>query len=124
MVIATAGPAAAPARQVPSRGIALALICAGAGPLYAANLAASVFGNTYYAASVRSMLQSPANFLSVSFDPYGVVTLDEPPMGQWPQALSALVFGYHGWALLLPQVLEGIGTVFLLLRTVRLWAGE
>jgi len=124
MVIATARPAAAPARRLPWRGIALALICAGAGALYAANLGVSGFGNTYYAASVRSMLQSPANFLFGSFDPYGVVTLDKPPMGQWPQALSALVFGYHGWALLLPQVLEGIGTVFLLHRTVRLWAGD
>ena len=58
MVIATARPAATPARRLHWRGIALALICAGAGVLYAANLGMSGFGNTYYAASVRSMSNS------------------------------------------------------------------
>jgi 4-amino-4-deoxy-L-arabinose transferase-like glycosyltransferase len=34
------------------------------------------------------------------------------------------VFGYHGWSLLLPQVVEGMAAVWLLHRTVRRWAGE
>ena len=31
---------------------------------------------------------------------------------------------YHGWSLLLPQVVEGVAAVLLLHRTVRRWAGE
>ncbi|MBO0780224.1 MAG: glycosyltransferase family 39 protein, partial [Ktedonobacteraceae bacterium] len=39
------------------------------------------FGNTYYAAGVRSMLDNWHNFFFVSFDPGGFVTLDKPPLG-------------------------------------------
>ncbi|EOD69073.1 ArnT family glycosyltransferase, partial [Amycolatopsis vancoresmycina] len=102
----------------------LPLVCLGAAVLYAWKIGAGQFGNTYYSAAVRSMTESFPNFLFGSFDPYGVVTVDKPPFALWPQALSVLVFGYHGWALLLPQVLEGVAAVFLLHRTVRLWAGE
>ncbi|MFI5592336.1 ArnT family glycosyltransferase [Amycolatopsis sp. NPDC051758] len=121
---------AAPAGRVavPSRtrwpAWALAGICVAAGALYAWRIGAGQLGNTYYSAAVKSMTDSFTNFLFGSFDPYGVFTVDKPPMSLWPQALSVLVFGFHGWALLLPQVLEGVAAVFLLHRTVRLWAGE
>lgn len=103
---------------------ALAGVCVAAGVLYAWRIGAGQLGNTYYSAAVKSMTDSFPNFLFGSFDPYGVFTVDKPPMSLWPQALSVLVFGFHGWALLLPQVLEGVAAVFLLHRTVRLWAGE
>ncbi|MFG1642882.1 ArnT family glycosyltransferase [Amycolatopsis sp. NPDC049252] len=103
---------------------ALAGICVAAGALYTWRIGAGQLGNTYYSAAVKSMTGSFTNFLFGSFDPYGVFTVDKPPMSLWPQALSVLVFGFHGWALLLPQVLEGVAAVFLLHRTVRRWAGE
>lgn len=103
---------------------ALAVICVVAGGLYAWKINAGQLGNTYYSAAVKSMTDSFTNFLFGSFDPYGLFTVDKPPMSLWPQAIFALVFGYHGWALLLPQVIEGVAAVFLLHRTVRLWAGE
>lgn len=103
---------------------ALVAICVAAALLYAWNIGGGQLGNTYYSAAVKSMTHSFTNFLFGSFDPYGVFTVDKPPMSLWPQAISVLVFGYHGWALLLPQVLEGVAAVFLLHRTVRLWAGE
>ncbi|WP_328450266.1 ArnT family glycosyltransferase [Amycolatopsis sp. NBC_00438] len=106
------------------RAWALAGICVAAGVLYAWRIGAGQLGNTYYSAAVKSMTDSFTNFLFGSFDPYGVFTVDKPPMSLWPQALSVLVFGFHGWALLLPQVLEGVAAVFLLHRAVRLWAGE
>ncbi|MGW5722099.1 ArnT family glycosyltransferase [Amycolatopsis sp. NPDC003865] len=112
---------AAPAK---TRSWALPLVCLGAAVLYAWKIGDGQVGNTYYAAAVKSMTESFTNFLFGSFDPYGVVTVDKPPLALWPQALSVLVFGYHGWALLLPQVLEGVAAVFLLHRTVRIWAGE
>lgn len=63
--------------------------------------------NEYYAAAVKSMTQSFHNFFFVSFDPAGMVTVDKPPLGLWVQAIFVLIFGYHGWALLLPQALAG-----------------
>ncbi|MGF7233661.1 MAG: glycosyltransferase family 39 protein, partial [Frankia sp.] len=103
---------------------ALTIICLGAGLLYAWKIGAGQVGNTYYSAAAKSMTDGFTNFLFGSFDPYGVVTVDKPPMSLWPQAISVLIFGFHGWALLLPQVIEGVAAVFLLHRTVRLWSGE
>ncbi len=104
--------------------ILLGAICVLAGVLYAWGMGAAGWGNPYYSAAVRSMSASLTNFVFGSFDPLGVVTVDKPPMALWPMVASAAVFGYHGWSLLLPQVVEGVAAVFLLHRTVRLWAGE
>ncbi|HEY6424533.1 MAG TPA: glycosyltransferase family 39 protein, partial [Pseudonocardiaceae bacterium] len=104
--------------------VALAGICGVAGVLYGWRIWGEGWGNPYYSAAVKSMSASLTNFVFGSFDPLGVVTVDKPPMAFWPMVASAAVFGYHGWSLLLPQVVEGVAAVFLLHRTVRLWAGE
>src|ERR671938_1403132 len=75
------------------------------------------YGNTYYAAAVKDMLTSWHNFFFVSFDA-GFVSVDKPPLGLWIQAASAYLFGFHGWALLLPQALAGILSVALLYHLV------
>jgi 4-amino-4-deoxy-L-arabinose transferase-like glycosyltransferase len=90
-----------------TRSWALPLICLAAAVLYAWKIGDGRLGNTYYSAAAKSMTSGFTNFLFGSFDPYGVVTVDKPPMALWPPALSVLIFGFHGWALLLPQVLEG-----------------
>ncbi|HET7035134.1 MAG TPA: glycosyltransferase family 39 protein [Thermomicrobiaceae bacterium] len=77
------------------------------------------YGNTYYAAGVKSMLAGWHNFFFVSFDPGGFVTIDKPPLGFWLQAASAALFGFHGWSLILPQVLAGVLSVALLYTLVR-----
>src|SRR6201993_5194746 len=41
------------------------------------------YGNHFYAAAVRSMLDSWHTFFFVSFDPGGFVTVDKPPLGLW-----------------------------------------
>jgi 4-amino-4-deoxy-L-arabinose transferase-like glycosyltransferase len=104
--------------------ILLGAICVLAGVLYAWGMGTAGWGNPYYSAAVKSMSASLTNFVFGSFDPLGVVTVDKPPMALWPMVISATIFGYHGWSLLLPQVVEGVAAVFLLHRTVRLWAGE
>lgn len=104
---------------------ALAAICVLAAGLYAWAIGANGnWGNAYYAAAVKSMSSTVTNFLFGSFDPAGVVTVDKPPMSLWPQVVSTWIFGWHSWAVLLPQVIEGLAAVFLLHRTVRRWAGE
>ncbi|GMA51195.1 hypothetical protein GCM10025857_25520 [Alicyclobacillus contaminans] len=77
------------------------------------------YGNAYYAAAIKSMLMSWHNFFYNSFDPNGFITIDKPPVDFWIQALFAWVFGYHGWALLLPQALAGVGSVAVLYVLVR-----
>ncbi|MEU3647771.1 glycosyltransferase family 39 protein [Lentzea sp. NPDC034063] len=103
---------------------ALVAICVLAGALYVWAIGAGQVGNSYYAAAAKSMSTSFTNFLFGSFDPAGVVTVDKPPMSLWPQAIAVWIFGFHGWAVLLPQVIEGVAAVFLLHRAVRLWADE
>ncbi|MEV6115182.1 glycosyltransferase family 39 protein [Streptomyces sp. NPDC052109] len=69
------------------------------------------------------MTESWKAFFYGSFDPGNSITLDKLPGFLWPQALSARVFGFHPWALVLPQVLEGVASLLVLHRVVRRWAG-
>ena len=69
------------------------------------------FANEYYSAAVRSMSTSWHAFLYGSFDVSGVMTVDKPPLALWVQALSARVFGFGAWSLLVPQALMGVATV-------------
>jgi 4-amino-4-deoxy-L-arabinose transferase-like glycosyltransferase len=77
------------------------------------------FANSYYAAAVRSMTLSLHNFLYLSFDPAGFVSVDKPPLGLWIQVASAKLFGFSPLSLLLPQAFEGIASVTLVYHLVR-----
>ncbi|MEW2303101.1 glycosyltransferase family 39 protein [Streptomyces sp. NPDC006655] len=79
--------------------------------------------HSFYASAVRSMTDNPVAFLYGSFDPAGSITLDKLPGFLWPQALSAMVLGFHPWSLVVPQALEGVASVVLLHVVVRRWAG-
>src|SRR6516162_4728876 len=78
---------------------------------------------TFYAGAVRSMSESWRNFFFGAFDPWGTVSVDKLPGAFWVQALSVRVFGFHVWAFVLPQVVEGTLTVLVLYRAVRRVAG-
>ncbi|MCK8617389.1 glycosyltransferase family 39 protein [Fructobacillus sp. M158] len=84
--------------------------------------------NSYYTAAITSMTQSWHNFWYVAFDPAGFITVDKPPIALWFMAISAKVFGVHGWSVVLPSVLAGIGSVALLYRLITPkfgpWAGR
>jgi 4-amino-4-deoxy-L-arabinose transferase-like glycosyltransferase len=77
----------------------------------------------FYGAAARSMSESWHNFIFGSFDPWGTVSVDKLPGALWVQALSLRVFGFHLWAIVLPQVIEGTLTVLVLYRAVRRVAG-
>jgi 4-amino-4-deoxy-L-arabinose transferase-like glycosyltransferase len=77
------------------------------------------YGNSYYAAAVKSMLTSFHNFFFASFDGGGFVSVDKPPLGLWIQALFALIFGFHGWILILPQALAAVISTALVYHLVR-----
>ncbi len=69
------------------------------------------YANIFYSAGVRSMLRSWHNFLFVSFDPGGLVTVDKPPLALWVQAASAKLFGFSPLSLLLPEAIAGVLSV-------------
>lgn len=84
-----------------------------------ANISIEGYSNKYYAAGVKSMLMSFKNFFFVSFDPAGFVTIDKPPVGFWIQTISAKIFGFSGWSILLPQALAGVISVWLVYYLVK-----
>ena len=77
------------------------------------------FANLYYAASVKSMLMNAQNFFFVSFDPGGFISVDKPPLGFWLQALSARIFGFYGWSIILPHALAGVISVAIIYFLVK-----
>ena len=78
---------------------------------------------SFYGAAARSMSESWHDFIFGAFDPAGTVTVDKLPGALWVQALSLRVFGFHIWALVLPQGAEGTATILVLYRAVRRLAG-
>ena len=82
-----------------------------------------VYVEPFYGGAARSMSMSLHNFLYGAADPWATVSVDKLPGALWVQALSLRVFGFHIWALVLPQVVEGVLTVLVLYRTVRRVAG-
>ena len=77
----------------------------------------------FYGAAARSMSESWHDFIFGAFDPAGTVTVDKLPGALWLQALSLRIFGFHIWAIVLPQVVEGVLTILVLYRAVRRLAG-
>src|SRR3954462_3990437 len=77
------------------------------------------WANDYYSAAVRAMASSWHNFLYGSFDAWGVLPVEKPPLALWVQALSVKAFGFNSLAILVPQALMGIGSVALVYDLTR-----
>jgi 4-amino-4-deoxy-L-arabinose transferase-like glycosyltransferase len=95
------------ARLAPAH-VALAGVLALSAVLNVNKLAQNGYANIFYSAGVKSMLHSWHNFVFVSFDPGGLVTVDKPPLALWVQAASAKVFGFSPLSLLLPEAIIGV----------------
>lgn len=72
------------------------------------------YANNFYSAGVRSMLGSLHNFVFVSSDPGGLITIDKPPLSLWLQVASAKIFGFAPLSLLLPEAVAGVLSVLVL----------
>jgi 4-amino-4-deoxy-L-arabinose transferase-like glycosyltransferase len=101
------------------QGLAIWIIMAGSFVLNFLKIGREGLGDKYYAAAVKSMLSSWHNFFFASFDPGGFVTVDKPAPGLWIQTLSAAIFGFKGWALILPQSLAAVLSVGILYIIVK-----
>ena len=77
------------------------------------------WGAEYYTAAVRSMAMSWHNFFYTAFDPAGFISIDKPPVAFWLQVISVKLFGFHPLSVFLPQILAGVGSVWLLFHLVR-----
>jgi 4-amino-4-deoxy-L-arabinose transferase-like glycosyltransferase len=98
----------------PANVLGLAAVVAGSAVLNTVRLSQNGYANIFYSGAVRSMVDSWHNFLFVSFDPGGLVTVDKPPLALWAQALSARIFGVSPLSILLPEAIMGVAAVAIL----------
>ena len=91
--------------------------------LNAWNIGRDTYGNTYYAAAARSMTMSWKNFFFGAFDPGGFITVDKPPAFLWVGALSARIFEYSPWSIILPSAVAGAAAVAVLWLIARRYFG-
>ncbi|MFD5627522.1 ArnT family glycosyltransferase [Streptomyces sp. NPDC127072] len=87
--------------------------------LYLYNLSASGYANSFYSAAVQAGSQSWKAFFFGSLDASNAITVDKPPASLWPMELSVRIFGLNSWAILVPEVLMGVGTVGVLYAALR-----
>jgi 4-amino-4-deoxy-L-arabinose transferase-like glycosyltransferase len=101
---------------------ALAAVLAVAAVLYSWGIGHAAL-HPFYGAAIRSMADGWRAFFFGGLDASGSISIDKLPGAFWPDAVSVWLFGPHTWAAALPQVVEGVLTVWLLHRIVRAWAG-
>ncbi|MFD3822296.1 ArnT family glycosyltransferase [Streptomyces sp. NPDC058625] len=89
------------------------------GLLYLYNLSASGYANSFYSAAVQAGSESWKAFFFGSLDAANAITVDKPPASLWPMELSVRIFGLNSWAILVPEVLMGVGTVAVVYASVR-----
>jgi len=99
--------------------LALAVL---AGAIYAAGIRDGLV-HGYYAPAVKSMSESWRAFFYAGYDPAASITLDKLPGAFMVEALSARVFGFSTWSILLPQVVETVVAILVLYGVVRRWLG-
>lgn len=91
------------------------------------NLTASGYANEFYSAAAQAGATDWWAFLWGSLDAGNAITVDKPPAAIWLMALSVRVFGLNSFAILLPEALCGMASVWILYATIRRqwgnWAG-
>ncbi len=114
------GPETDPAWARP--GLLALLVVTGVAYLY--NLTAGGWANSFYSAAVQAGSVSWTAYFFGSFDASSAITVDKPPASLWVMALSVRLLGLSSFAMLLPQVLMGVGTVAVVHASVRRWFGH
>ncbi|WP_375429979.1 ArnT family glycosyltransferase [uncultured Friedmanniella sp.] len=99
------------------------LLLLGTAALYLVNLSSSGTANEFYAAAVKSGTESLKAWLFGSLDSGNAITVDKPPVSLWVMVLSARIFGFSSFSMLLPQALMGVGSVAVTYAAVKRWSG-
>ncbi len=98
---------------------ALWAVLALAAVLYSWDLSHNGDANTFYAAAVLSGTENWKAFFFGSLDSGSFITVDKPPFAFWIMEISARIFGFNSWSLLLPQAAEGVAAVAVVYAAVR-----
>ncbi|UVI37185.1 ArnT family glycosyltransferase [Brevibacterium spongiae] len=99
---------------------ALTVLTLGTVAAFLINLSANSWANSFYAAAVQAGSENWEAFLFGSLDSANAITVDKPPAALWLMALSARVFGFSSFSMLLPEVLLAGVSVLLIVHSVRL----
>lgn len=81
------------------------------------------WANTYYTMAVQAANQNWKAFFFGSLDSANFVTLDKPPFAVWLSAISARLFGFSTFSILLPHIIAGIVTLLIVYYMVRRYFG-
>lgn len=91
--------------------------------LYLWNLAATGYGNSFYAAAIQAGTKDWTAFMFGSLDAGNAITVDKPPAALWIPALAGRIFGFSSWSMLVPEALMGVAAVGVLYLTVKRVSG-
>ena len=89
------------------------------GVLYLLGALHNGMANSYYAAAVQAASQDWTAWLFGSLDAANYVSVDKPPLATMLMGLSARLFGFSSFSMLLPSVLAGVGSVWLVYGAVK-----
>jgi 4-amino-4-deoxy-L-arabinose transferase-like glycosyltransferase len=90
-----------------------------AGLLMLWGLTVNGYANTYYSSAVYAASHSWSAFFYNALDLSRYVSMDKTPLSIWMMALSARVFGFSSFTMLLPDALCGVACVVVLHDAVR-----
>ncbi|MER7250881.1 glycosyltransferase family 39 protein [Kribbella sp. NPDC000426] len=88
---------------------------------YLWGLSKNGYANEYYAAAVQAGSTSWKAWFFGSFDASSFITVDKTPGSLWIMGLSARIFGFNSWSMLVPQALMGVASVGFVYVSVRRW---
>ena len=97
----------------------LPILLIATGALYLFGAMHNDMANSYYAAAVQAASQNWTAWLFGSLDAANYVSIDKPPLATMIMGLSARLFGFSSFSMLLPSVLAGVGSVWLLYSAVK-----
>ena len=89
------------------------------GALYLFGALHNGMANSYYAAAIQAASQDWTAWLFGSLDAANYVSVDKPPLATMLMGLSARLFGFSSFSMLLPSVLAGVGSVWLVYGAVK-----
>ncbi len=89
------------------------------GTLYLFGALHNGMANSYYSAAVQAASQDWTAWLFGSLDAANYVSVDKPPLATMVMGLSARLFGFSSFSMLLPSVLAGVGSVWLVYGAVK-----
>lgn len=106
-------------KRSPFEKFALPLLLIATGALYLFGALQNGMANSYYAAAVQAASQNWTAWLFGSLDAANYISIDKPPLATMIMGLSARLFGFSSFSMLLPSVLAGVGSVWLLYSIVK-----